>query len=66
MISPQAAHMRVGLLVFGGLAVLTVTELVVSAAVVNPLPLLAVIALIKAGLIIRFFMHVAQLWRKEA
>lgn len=29
-----------------------------------PIPLLVGVALLKAGLIIYFFMHIAQLWRK--
>jgi hypothetical protein len=31
----------------------------------GPLPYLAIIAVIKALLIIRYFMHIAQLWRGE-
>jgi hypothetical protein len=31
----------------------------------SPLPFLALFALAKAGLIIYYFMHVAQLWRRE-
>lgn len=31
-----------------------------------PLPFLALIAIAKAVLVARYFMHIAQLWRKEA
>ncbi len=30
----------------------------------NPLPFLGVIALVKGALILHFFMHISQLWRK--
>jgi cytochrome c oxidase subunit IV len=49
-----------------GLAVLTAVEYGIAVALhSNVLPYLAVIALIKAGLIVQYFMHVAQLWREE-
>jgi hypothetical protein len=31
----------------------------------NPLPYLALVAALKAGLILYYFMHVTQLWRKN-
>lgn len=66
MEAKKAAKLRLGWIVIGGLAVLTAVEYWVAVAIhSNPLPYLAVIALIKAWLIIQYFMHVTQLWRKE-
>jgi len=62
----KAAKLRLGWIVIGGLAVLTAVEYWVAVSIhSSPLPYLAVIALIKAWLIIQYFMHVAQLWRAE-
>lgn len=85
----KAGALRLGLLVFGGLMVLTVLEFWVAsmaqgpipypvlfaplapvtwlaiAVAANPLPYLALIAVLKAVLIVRYFMHVSQLWRGE-
>lgn len=58
-------RLRTGWLVFIGLAVLTAIEFVLSLAVRPNTPYLAVTALVKAGLIVAYFMHVAQLWRPE-
>lgn len=52
--------------VFIALAVLTAIEFGISIGLTNPLPALTAIALIKAWLIITYFMHIPQLWRKEA
>lgn len=41
-----------------------VTWLALSASA-NPLPYLVVIAVFKAVLILRFFMHISQVWREE-
>lgn len=65
----QEAGLRRGWLVFAVLAVLTAVEFVISSAMDNPLPLLAIVALAKAGLIIWYFMHLGDmkvLWREEA
>jgi hypothetical protein len=47
---------------FAPLAPITWLALVVSA---NSAPFLAVVAVLKALLILRFFMHVTQIWRSE-
>lgn len=66
MEAQKAAKLRLGWIVIGGLAVLTALEYWIAVSVHStPLPYLAVIALIKAWLIVQYFMHVAQLWRKE-
>ena len=58
--------LRRGLLVLIALAVPTVVEYTVSLALGRgALPFLIVLALAKAGLIVHYFMHLAQLWRKE-
>jgi hypothetical protein len=41
-----------------------VTWLALSASA-NPMPYLALIAAIKAVLILRFFMHISQIWQAE-
>ncbi|MBI2941921.1 MAG: cytochrome C oxidase subunit IV family protein [Chloroflexi bacterium] len=64
--SRLGTRLRLGVQVLIGLAVLTVTEYAISAALPRGaiFPLI-VIALAKAGLILRYFMHMAQLWRPE-
>jgi len=57
---------RVGFIVIVVLAVLTALEFWISAALIEPLPYLTIIALIKAGLIVYYFMHVTQIRHKEA
>jgi cytochrome c oxidase subunit IV len=54
---------RLGWLVFAALAVLTAVEYIVAVEVGRNLALLFVLALAKAGLIIRYFMHIVALWR---
>jgi caa(3)-type oxidase subunit IV len=49
--------------VFVGLAVLTVVEYVIAVTVDLNLPVMAVIAVVKAGLIVWYFMHLLRLWR---
>lgn len=56
---------RIGWLVFAGLAILTAAEFGISTAVPSPVPYLTVTAIVKAGLIVTFFMHAAELWRRE-
>lgn len=60
----HAARVRVGWWVFAGLAALTGFEFVISASVPSAFPYLAVTALVKAGLIVVYFMHVTQLWKR--
>lgn len=54
-----------GWLAFSALTVLTIVEFWLSSGIQSPLPYLIVIALVKAGLIIHYFMHVSQLWARE-
>lgn len=62
----KAARLRLGWIVITALAVLTALEYWIAISIHSTaLPYLAMIALVKAGLIIQYFMHVAQLWRGE-
>ncbi len=56
---------RTGWVVFLWLAVLTAVEFIVAVTVDANLPIMVVIALIKAGLIVYYFMHVLRIWRGE-
>jgi len=66
MKSSQAIEQKRGLIVIIVLAVLTAIEFGVSVGLPSPNLWLTVIALVKAGLIIHYFMRLSQLWRKEA
>ncbi len=57
---------RTGWMVFLALAVLTIVEYIVAVGVDANLPVIAVIALGKAGFIVYYFMHVVRAWRGEA
>jgi hypothetical protein len=61
----KAAAYRQGVLVFIGLAVLTGLEFWVSLATDGSATFLFIIALLKAGIIAHFFMHIYRLWRTE-
>lgn len=61
----KAEAMRTGLLVFLGLAVLTIVEFFIP-FLIDSIVLLIIIALLKAALIINYFMHVYRLWREES
>jgi cytochrome c oxidase subunit 4 len=61
----KAAAYRQGLMVFIGLAILTIGEFFVSQATDGSATFLFIIALVKAGLIANFFMHIYRLWRTE-
>lgn len=50
--------------VFVGLMALTIAEFFVSQ--IGSTPLLFIIALVKTGLIVQFFMHIYRLWREES
>lgn len=50
--------------VFIALAVLTIIEYFAGIYVQSPV-LLFILALIKAALIVQFFMHIYRLWREE-
>ena len=62
----KATAQRLGIIIFVVLAVFTAVEFWVSVSLASPGLLLTIIALIKAGLIIHYFMHLSQVWRKEA
>lgn len=55
-----------GIYIFLVLAVLTIGEFVIALNLANPAVPLFIIALLKAGLIINYFMHVYRLWREES
>jgi hypothetical protein len=63
----QADKLRRGLLTIGGLAALTALEYIISVMLpTGALIPLTIIAVVKAWLIIQYFMHVANLWRAES
>ncbi|MCA9966684.1 MAG: cytochrome C oxidase subunit IV family protein [Anaerolineales bacterium] len=62
----KAAAMRTGYTVFIALAILTIGEYIVAQASIPLTVPLFIIALIKAALIVNFFMHVYRLWREES
>ena len=47
------------------LAVLSIVEFAAAVYIDNATVLLFLIALVKAGLIIQFFMHIYRIWRPE-
>ncbi len=62
----KAAKLRLGWMVIAGLGVLTAVEYWIAVSVhSSPLPYLTIVALIKAWLILQYFMHVRQLWGEE-
>jgi cytochrome c oxidase subunit 4 len=61
----KRAAYRQGVYVFIFLAVLTIAEFFVSAATDGSVTFLMIIALLKAGIIANFFMHIYRLWRTE-
>lgn len=62
----KSRRTRIGWQVFLGLAVLTAIEFLIGALITPAIPYLSITALIKAALIIYYFMHISQLRRKEA
>jgi caa(3)-type oxidase subunit IV len=62
----KKADYRQGIIVFLVLAVLTAIEVAVANYLDNPGVPLIIIALVKAGLIVQFFMHIYRLWREES
>ena len=60
----KSAAYRLGLVTLAILAVLTIVEFFV-AVYVESLILLFIIAIVKAAIIVRNFMHIARLWREE-
>ena len=57
---------RQGFIVFLILAVLTAIEIVIATNLDSPGVALIIVALIKAGLIVQYFMHIYRLWREES
>ena len=62
----KASAQRTGLYVFLALLVLTIAESVIGGLETPITVLLLIIALVKAALIVYFFMHVYRLWREES
>jgi heme/copper-type cytochrome/quinol oxidase subunit 4 len=62
----KKASFRQGIMVFVALAILTVIEVVIAAYLDDPAVPLVIIALVKAGLIVQYFMHIYRLWREES
>lgn len=57
-----AAAVRTGWVVFVVLAVLTAVEYVIAVELDKNIPILVGIAIIKAALIMNYFMHIARMW----
>lgn len=62
--SKSAAYRR-GVYVFLVLVVLTIVEFFVGVSI-NSVALLFILALLKAALIVQYFMHIYRLWREES
>lgn len=63
--SPSHGSQRTGLIVFLTLAVLTVVEFAIAVTIDANLPIMIVIALVKAVLIVHYFMHLVRIWRGQ-
>ena len=61
----EAPKKRIGWVVFTLLAVSTGVEFMISTFLTGTLLYLTLAAIVKAALIIYYFMHLAQLWRHE-
>jgi caa(3)-type oxidase subunit IV len=61
----KKAEYRRNFYVFIALVVLTLIEFFIAINLENAAVPLIIIGLIKAGLIVQFFMHVYRLWREE-
>ena len=61
----KKATYRQILIVIVVLAVLTAIEFAVALSLDNATVLLFIIAVVKAGLVVQFFMHINRLWRGE-
>ncbi|MCA9917602.1 MAG: cytochrome C oxidase subunit IV family protein [Anaerolineales bacterium] len=66
MSDAKKAAQRTGLYVFVALLVMTIVESVIGSLETPITVLLLIIALVKAALIVYFFMHVYRLWREES
>lgn len=61
----KKAAQRIGFIVFAGLMLLTLVEYFVSVYLDSVVGLF-IIMLIKAALIVYYFMHIYRLWRQES
>ena len=66
MSEKKAAAYRLGIITVSILAVLTILEYWISVGLTSSSTLLFIIALMKAGVIVQNFMHIARLWREES
>jgi hypothetical protein len=64
-VAARKAAYRSGIYVFLGLAVLTALEFAIAMALEGSVVFLFVIALVKAGLIIQYYMHLNRAWGEE-
>jgi heme/copper-type cytochrome/quinol oxidase subunit 4 len=64
-VAARKAAYRSGIYVFLGLAVLTALEFGIALALEGSAVFLFVVALVKAGLIIQYYMHLNQAWSEE-
>jgi small-conductance mechanosensitive channel len=65
VLSSRKAAYRLGLWVLVGLAVLTALEFAAASLLEGSTVLLFVIALVKAGVIIQYYMHLNNVWGTE-
>lgn len=63
--SNKKARMRIGWVTFAALAALTIVEFAISVYLTPSTPYMIATSLIKAWLIISYFMHLTQIWRRE-
>jgi caa(3)-type oxidase subunit IV len=61
----EKARQRQNLFVMVGIALLTVAEFWLAINLDDPAVPVLIIALIKSGLIVQYFMHIYRLWREE-
>ena len=61
----RTAAYRQGFLIFVGLAILTALEFWVATAAGGSVAFLFIIALVKAGVIIQYYMHLESVWSGE-
>lgn len=66
MSKKKAAAYRLGIITAVILGVLTALEYWVSVGLHGGAAFLFIIALVKAGIIVQNFMHIARLWREES
>lgn len=64
-VSSQKGAQRMGINIFIVLMVLTVLEFIFS-VYINSIVALLIIMIIKAALIVYYFMHVYRVWREES